>query len=533
MARFTFRPVRPAIIAIAAAAIITLPLAAQVATTPDAVDTDAVYKIKDEGIQRSQVMSLLSWLTDVHGGRLTGSPSYKGAADWVAKTLNEWGMANVKLEPFEFGQGWTNDRFVMHVVEPTKYSVIAYPKAWTAGTNGAVTAEATLAVIDSEADFDKYKGKLSGKIVLIQNMREVKPSFDPLASRYSEKELDELSLIEEPGRPRRAFTPGAFQFGTKRLEFLKAEGALATLEASRIGDGGTVFVQGGGSRNPKDPQALPQIVMAVEHYGRIVRTLEKKLTVKIELDIANTFHTADLNSYNVVGEIPGTDKVKGAEVVMLGGHLDGWHAGTGATDNASGSAVMMEAMRILKQSGLKMKRTVRIGLWGGEEQGLLGSRAYVKQHFADRETMKTTPEWDKFSSYFNVDNGTGAIRGVYLQGNEAVAPVFTAWMKPLRSLGMTHLTPRNTGGTDHLSFDAVGLPGFQFIQDDVEYDTRTHHSNMDVYERIQAGDMIKNAVIVATFVYQAANRDDLMPRKPKPAPQPAGQRGPGTFGGGM
>jgi len=509
MARFTFRPVRPAIIAIAAAAIITLPLAAQVATTPDAVDTDAVYKIKDEGIQRSQVMSLLSWLTDVHGGRLTGSPSYKGAADWVAKTLNEWGMANVKLEPFEFGQGWTNDRFVMHVVEPTKYSVIAYPKAWTAGTNGAVTAEATLAVIDSEADFDKYKGKLSGKIVLIQNMREVKPSFDPLASRYSEKELDELSLIEEPGRPRRAFTPGAFQFGTKRLEFLKAEGALATLEASRIGDGGTVFVQGGGSRNPKDPQALPQIVMAVEHYGRIVRTLEKKLTVKIELDIRHR-----------QGEgRRGRDAGRSPRWLARGHRRHRQRVGLGGDD---GSDAHPQAERPQDEAH-RAHRPV----------GRRGTGLARLARLREAETMKTTPEWDKFSSYFNVDNGTGAIRGVYMQGNEAVAPIFTAWMKPLRSLGMTHLTPRNTGGTDHLSFDAVGLPGFQFIQDDVEYDTRTHHSNMDVYERIQAGDMIKNAVIVATFVYQAANRDDLMPRKPKPAPQPAGQRGPGTSGGGM
>lgn len=531
MARFTFRPVRPIVAVAAFAALATLPLAAQMATTHESVDNEAVYKIKDEGIQRSQVMNLLSWMTDVHGGRLTGSPNYKTAADWAAKTFTEWGLANVKQEPFEFGQGWTNDRFSMHVVEPNRYSVIAYPKAWTASTNGPVTADAVLALMDSEADFAKFKGTLAGKVVLIQPLREVKAAFEPLATRYTAKELDDLSMIEEPGRPRRAFTPGAFQFAAKRTEFLKAEGVLAVLEASRIGDGGTVFVQGGGSRNPKDAQALPQVVMAVEHYGRIFRTLEKKVPVKIELDIANTFHTADLNSYNIVAEIPGTDKTKSAEIVMVGGHFDGWHAGTGATDNAAGSAVMMEAIRILKTSGLKMKRTVRIGLWGGEEQGLLGSRAYAKQHFADRETMKTLPDYDKFSSYFNVDNGTGAIRGVYLQGNEAVAPIFRAWMQPLRSLGMTHLTPRNTGGTDHLAFDAIGLPGFQFIQDEVEYDTRTHHSNMDTYERVQAGDMIKNAVIVATFVYHAANRDDLLPRKPKPAPQPAGQRGPGTFGG--
>jgi hypothetical protein len=528
-----FRTVRSLVVSTAVAAVVTLPLAAQQATTHETVDLDAVYKIKDEGLQRSQVMTLLSWMTDVHGSRLTGSPSYKAAADWAAKSFTEWGLTNVKQEPFEFGQGWSNDRFTMHVVEPNRYSVIAYPKAWTTGTNGAVTAEAIVAVIESEADFEKFRGQLKGKIVLTQPLREVKASFEPLGTRYSEKQLDELSTIEEPGRPRRAVAPGMFQFGAKRMEFLKSEGVLATLEPSRMGDGGTVFVQGGGPRNPKEPQAIPQVVMAVEHYGRIFRTLDKKVPVKIELDIANTFQTADLNGYNIVAEIAGTDKVKGAEVVMLGGHFDGWHGGTGATDNAAGSAVMMEAMRILKTSGLKMKRTVRIGLWGGEEQGLLGSQAYVKQHFADRETMKTLPDYDKFSAYFNVDNGTGAIRGIYLQGNEAVSPIFSAWMQPLRSLGMTALTPRNTGGTDHLRFDAVGLPGFQFIQDEVEYNTRTHHSNMDVYERVQAGDMIKNAVIVASFVYHAANRDDLLPRKPKPAPQSAPQRPAGTPAGGQ
>ena len=318
MARFTFRTVRPLLVVTAIAAVATLPLAAQQATPPQAVDSDAVYKIKDEGLQRSQVMTLLSWMTDVHGGRLTASPSYKAAADWAAKTFTEWGLANVKQEPFEFGQGWSNDRFAMHVVEPNRYSVIAYPKAWTTGTNGPVTADAVIAVMESEADFEKFKGQLQGKIVLTQPLREVKASFGPLATRYSEKDLEELSLIEEPGRPRRAFTPGQFQFATKRMEFLKNEGALAVLEASRNGDGGTVFVQGGGSRNPKDPQAMAQVVMAVEHYGRIFRTLEKKVPVKIELDIANTFHTADLNGYNIVAEIPGTDKVKGAEIVMLG-----------------------------------------------------------------------------------------------------------------------------------------------------------------------------------------------------------------------
>jgi Zn-dependent M28 family amino/carboxypeptidase len=286
-------------------------------------------------------------------------------------------------------------------------------------------------------------------------------------------------------------------------------------------------VGSGGNRDPKALMALPQVVMAVEHYNRIVRTISKGVPVTLEFEITNTFHTADLNAYNIVGEIPGSDPKIGSELVMLGGHFDGWHTGTGATDNASGSAIMLEALRILKTAGLKPRRTVRIGLWSAEEQGLLGSRAYVTEHFADRATMQLKPDHGRFSAYFNVDNGTGAIRGVYLQGNDAVAPIFSVWMEPFRSLGMTTLTPRNTGGTDHLAFDAVGLPGFQFIQDPVEYSTRTHHSNMDVYDRLQADDLMKNAVIVASFVYHAANRDEKLPRKPLPAPAAAGGRGRG------
>jgi Zn-dependent M28 family amino/carboxypeptidase len=310
---------------------------------------------------------------------------------------------------------------------------------------------------------------------------------------------------------------GAPSFAQQRNAFYKDEGVLGLISAGR-GDGGTIFL--GGNTANRAPNVtdvgLPQIVIAVEHYGRIARTLEKNMPVKIEADIKNTFHN-DTSSFNVVGELPGTDKAD--EIVMLGAHFDSWHGATGATDNAAGSAVMMEAMRILKQSGVKLRRTVRIALWGGEEQGLLGSRAYVAEHFGDRATMALKPAHAKFAGYFNVDNGTGAIRGVYLQGNEAVAPIFEAWMKPFNNVGMDTLTIRDTGGTDHQSFDAVGLPGFQFIQDPVEYNTRTHHSNMDSYERIQEEDMRKNAVIVATFVYNAANREQLLPRKPLPRPQ--------------
>ncbi|HJR61392.1 MAG TPA: M20/M25/M40 family metallo-hydrolase, partial [Vicinamibacterales bacterium] len=314
---------------------------------------------------------------------------------------------------------------------------------------------------------------------------------------------------------------GAQSFAAQRTQFFKDEGVVGLITAGR-GDGGTIYL--GGATANRQPTVtdlgLPQIVIAIEHYGRIARTLEKNMPVRIEADIKNTFHD-DTSSFNVVADLPGTDKAD--EIVMLGAHFDSWHGATGATDNAAGSAVMMEAMRILKQSGVKLRRTVRIGLWGGEEQGLLGSRAYVLQHFGDPVTMALKPAHAKFAGYFNVDNGTGAIRGVYLQGNEAVAPVFDAWMKPFHNIGMNTLTIRDTGGTDHQAFDAVGLPGFQFIQDSVEYDTRTHHSNMDAYERIQEEDMRKNAVIVAAFVYHAANRDQVLPRKPLPRPRGAGR----------
>jgi carboxypeptidase Q len=297
------------------------------------------------------------------------------------------------------------------------------------------------------------------------------------------------------------------------------------VEPSTRGDGGTIFVQAGGSRDPKDQAHPAEVVLSIEQYGRIVRTLQKKMPVTLQMDIDNRFYDADQNAFNVIAEIPGSDKAD--ELVMIGAHFDSWHSGTGATDNAAGSAVMMEAMRILKTSGVTLRRTVRIGLWGGEEEGLLGSKAYVKDHFGDPATMQLKPEHAKLAGYFNVDNGTGTIRGVYLQGNEAAAPIFTAWMEPFKNLGMTTLSIRDTGGTDHLSYDAVGLPGFQFVQDPVEYDTRTHHSNQDVYERIQSQDMMQNAVIVAAFVYDAANRDEKLPRKP--LPKPAAPAGRGTI----
>jgi hypothetical protein len=507
------------VMAVAIAAAI-VPIAGQ---SQEPVDLQAIYKIKEEGLQRSKVMDITSYLTDVYGPRLTGSPNIRAAGEWAVKEMQSWGLANAKLETWgPFGRGWTNDRFVGHLLAPSIAPLIGYPKAWTPGTNGPVKAEAVVAFLNSDRDLDAFRGTLRGKYVLMAPARPVAAHFEPEGRRYTEAELAERARQTVAAPSGRGGGPGGGPgpdqgFAQRRTAFLVSEGVAATLEPGR-GDGGTVFVQGGGSRNASDPPTVPQIVLAVEHYNRLVRILDKKIPVTLELDVKNTFYDADLNAFNVVADIPGADKAD--ELVMIGAHFDSWHGGTGATDNAAGSAVMMEAMRILKATGLRLRRTVRIGLWTGEENGLLGSRAYVDQQFATRATLDTKPAHAKLAGYFNVDNGTGAIRGVYLQGNEAIAPIFKAWMQPFENLRMTTLAIRNTGGTDHQSFDAVGLPGFQFIQDPVEYDSRTHHSSMDVYDRVQAPDMMQNAVIVAAFVYHAANRDQLLPRKPMPRPAP-------------
>jgi carboxypeptidase Q len=490
------------------------------AQSNDAVDLEAITRIKEEGFDRSQVMDVSWWLTDRYGPRLTNSPQMRAAADWAVKKLTEWGLANAKQEPWgEFGQGWSNERTVLLVTKPAPWPVLAHPKAWTPGTKGAVTADAMLAPMATDADIDKFRGKLKGKIVLLQDPREVKPLFDPPARRLTEENLDAMQeeQVAPPGRGPNFGGGGGQAFTAKRNAFLIAEGVVAVLEpANGRGDSGSLVVGSGGSRNPKDPPVPSQLAVATEHYNRIARLVAKGETVTMEVDVRSTFHDAELNMFNIVAEIPGSDKAD--EVVMLGAHFDSWHAGTGAVDNASGSAVMMEAMRILKQSGVRLRRTVRLGLWTGEEQGLLGSRAYVRNHFADPADMKLKPEHAKLAGYFNMNNGTGQYRGVYLQGNEAVAPIFRAWMAPFASIGMTHLTIRNTGGTDHLAYVAVGLPGFQFIQDPVQYSSRTHHSNLDVYDQLIASDLMKNAVITAAFVYHTANREQQLPRKPLPKP---------------
>lgn len=507
------------------------------ASAQEKVDLDTISKIRYEGFRNSKVMELSSELMDGIGPRLTGSPNVKKANEWTRDKLAEFGLVNAHLEPWSpFGRGWSNEYTNVRMVSPDVATFIAYAKAWTPGTDGPIRGKVVRVKITTPQDLARYKGKLQGKIVLFGDDPEVKPSVEPLSERYTEKTLADLEQYQVPGErndPRfREFVRRA-RFLRQVNKFFDEEKPLAVIDHSRgaIG-GGTVFVQQGGSYKAGETVNTPQITMSQEHWDRIARVLAARKDVELEINVKNTFHDDAMTQWDTLAEIPGTDKKD--EVVMLGAHLDSWHAGTGATDNGAGTVVMMEAVRILKALGVKPRRTIRIGLWTGEEQGLLGSQWYVSHHFGTRPESKDPerkgdptiirrdagpitvkePEQSKVSVYFNVDNGTGKLRGVYLQENAAAAPIFEAWMKPFRDLGMDTLTMRNTGGTDHLSFDAVGIPGFQFIQDPVEYDTRTHHSNMDVYDRLQPEDLKQAAVVVASFVYLAAQRDQMFPRKP-------------------
>lgn len=529
------------------------------APAPYQASKDVIDKIKEEGSKNSQVMQTLSFLTDVIGARLTGSPQMKQANEWTRDTMTKWGMKNAHLEAWgPFGRGWTLKGFDAEVVAPYTIPVIAYPKAWSPSTKGALTADVVYFDAKTDADFEKYKGQLRGKIVLVSDIRELKADFEGMGSRRTDEELAKLASEPDPATAPRNDTGVSperlkrfmdrFVQGAKRMNFLLEEGAAVMVDNSFNGSGGTVFVSGasvaqeipksieeafGTKRlSPQQKEAeskmLPQMTMATEHYNRLVRMINQGTKLKMKVDIQAEYNDDDPMSYNTIAEIPGTDPKLKEEIVMLGGHMDSWHAGTGATDNAAGVAVAMEAARILMALGLKPRRTIRVALWSGEEQGLFGSSNYVKQHFGEMKgggglfgggNPNQKPElikgidYDKLSAYYNLDNGTGKIRGVYLQGNSAVAPIFKAWLEPFKEMGATTLTLANTGGTDHLSYDRIGLPGFQFIQDEIEYDARTHHSNQDVFDRIQADDMKQAATIMAAFVYQTAMMDEKIPRK--------------------
>ncbi|MEO8371970.1 MAG: M20/M25/M40 family metallo-hydrolase [Candidatus Solibacter sp.] len=517
------------------APLIVLAPVLSLAQQTEKVDLNAIHRIKAEVTGRnSKVMDHMFYLTDVNGPRLNNSRGYRAAGDWAVKRLKEYGLSNVHLEKWgPFAKGWNLDHYSGHMLEPQYQPIIAMPVAWTNGTGGVVTGNPIMVTPQTQAELDAFKGKLAGKIVMISPKRDLEMVTTALGVRYNENELTEIQTaqIQLPGLFGRGgrgaagaaggrggaaaggITPAAIQ------TFLKAEKPALVIQNSVRGDGGTLF--GGGAQNREATDNLPTLVMATEHYNRIVRLIEHEIPVKLQFEIKTSVEEGD--AFNVIAELPGTTKKD--EIVMVGGHFDSWHYGTGATDNAAGSAIAMEVMRALKATGMPMDRTIRLGLWGGEEEGLLGSRAYVKEHFADPTTMKPTSEHEKLAGYWNIDNGTGKIRGIYLQGNEMVRPIFEKWLEPFKDLGANTITIRNTGGTDHQAFDGVGLPGFQFIQDTMDYNTRTHHSNMDTYDRIQASDMLQMTTIEASMVYLTAVRPEKLPRKPLPPPTPAGGRG--------
>lgn len=482
---------------------------------------DAIEKIKNEGLNNSHVEKIAFELIDKAGSRLTNSIGYDNAANYAVSQLTSWGLVNATKEAWgEFGRGWEINRSYVAMTKPYYMPFIAVPKAWTESTKGEISGKVTFLDIKTEEDFAKYKGKLKGIIVAVKPGRGSQdPTFKADALRYTEEELKEMEVPSSSDR--RSRTPEELaQFRAQRELSQKINAFLLEEEAGLIITGtsgmhGTLFTSSPRAYSKDTPVGLSEFEMAPEHVNLMARLFENNVEVEVEAEIKTAFNYADLQGYNVIAEIPGTDNQLKSEIVMLGGHLDSWHGATGATDNAAGCIVMMEAVRILQAAGLTPKRTIRIALWGGEEQGLHGSRNYVKNHFGNPETMELKDAHNSVSAYYNIDNGTGRIRGVYLQGNEAVKPIFEEWFKPfIDIIDNTTITIRNTGGTDHQSFDALSIPGFQFIQDPVEYWSRTHHTNMDNYERLVIDDLKQMAVIVASFVYNTAQRNEKLPRKP-------------------
>jgi hypothetical protein len=543
--------------------ILAVPVAARAGGDhSDTMDLKVVQRLKTEA-SRGQVMDHLFWLTDANGPRLTNSPGFRSAADWAVRTLKSWGAQNPHLERWgTFGRGWALNRLSINLVQPVYAPLHGIAKAWSAGTRGKVTAELIYAPFNrgGENDWlsiartlehnkrymDEYRGKLHGKIVLMSRLREWEPSKEPAVRRYDDAKLTELGTTPENALPvpyewpmmelpasdkeRQAlfnqlptevmweYFDRLSQTRDALSDFFRAEGAVAVFTTDERGEGGVLFSENSGHWQQKGKESIPTVVIVPEQYNRLARLLQRKTRPQVELDVDTRFIDDAPDGVNVIAEIPGRKRKD--EIVMLGGHLDSWHSGTGATDNGAGSAVVLEAFRLLKTLGLPMDRTVRLALWSGEEQGLYGSRGYVAQHFGDPVTMQLRPEHAKLAGYFNLDNGSGKIRGIYLQGNEVVRPIFDAWLAPFRDEGATTISPRNTGGTDHLSFDAVGLPGFQFIQDPLDYESRTHHSELDVYEHANPSDLMQASAIMAAFVYAAANRTEMLPRKPLPPPLP-------------
>jgi carboxypeptidase Q len=507
-------------LALVLACALSVPLLAE-----EAVNDAVIAQIKIEGFQHSAVMDTLSWLSDVHGPRLTGTPALRRAGEWARDQLTRWGLTNAALESYGLiGRGWTLERFSLEMSEPQYVRIIGYPRAWSPAIASTLAGTPMVVEVKSKDDFDKYRGKLRGAIVMNGRPEPVDIGFQPEAKRFTDDELKKQESAIDPAAPSAENAPKSFwdeeqewqkllAKQTEIYKFFAAEGIAALVEPSSIAED----VRVGGFYDRVWRPAYPGFVLSREHYGRIVRMLDRKQPVKVAFTLAVQF-AENVDGFNVVAEIPGTDPALKSEVVMLGGHLDSWHTGTGATDNGAGCAVAMEAVRILQSIGARPRRTIRVALWTGEEQDYFGSIGYVEKHFGDLKTIALKPEHAKLAAYFNLDNGSGRIRGVNLQGNEALRTVFEAWLRPFNYLGASTLTTLNTGGTDHMPFDALGLPGFQFLQDPLNYDTKVHHSNLDVYEEAVPDDLKQASVIMASFIYHAAMRDAMLPRKPLPTP---------------
>jgi len=530
---------------------------AEVQPATEKLDLSAYQRIRDEEMTHSHIMEFGSALMDGIGPRLTGSPNLKKANEWTRDTLTKIGLENAHLEDWgEFGLGWQQLNTWARMTVPDTAILIVQATPWSPSTPGPVTGDVVFVSIQSEKDFDKYKGKLAGKVVLYGPMRDVPPVDKALFERYTDKELEDLAELPVSAstggltpemQQRLATRAERMKLIDKLAQFFADEKVAAVIEPSRDaknggGSGGTLFDDNGAALGVTPYVAekavkVPVVVAAIESYGRLYRLTQANAPVSVEVNVETKVTGEHEHGFDTVAEIPGTDPALKDQVVMVGGHLDSWIAGTGATDNGAGTIVAMEVVRILKALDIKPRRTIRIALWTGEEQGIFGSKGYCTIHFGSAKLstepdqlalpefmrravgpLDVKPEQKLISGYFNIDNGTGKVRGIYTQGNVSIAPIFAQWIAPLKDLGVTTITNRNTGGTDHLSFDAVGIPGFQFIQDDMDYETRTHHSNEDTVERLQPADLKQIAIVEAIFVYNAAQRDQMLPRKPLPQP---------------
>jgi len=488
------------------------------------LDLAMIQKIREEGLGRSQVMDIAFYLTDVNGPRLQGSPGFLKAAEWSRNKMCSWGLVNATLEPWgESGKGWELEKCYVALANPYYKPIIAFPKAWTGGSNGLKSCEVIYVNAKDTFDLKSLKENVSGKIILLKAAFTLETTYQPDARRFTEPDLKKMSDHKPLTEATRGGVPGLINrinAGGWQMQmidhikaYLKKKGAVAVLRAGSHGRDGTIFVSHGGLYATRSPENMLDIVIPVEDYNTIFRLVKKSIPVKMELEVQTHFDTTDTKGYNVIAEIPGTDSLLAEQVVMVGAHLDSWHASTGATDNAAGCAVMMEALRIIKAVGIRPRRTIRIALWGGEEQGLVGSANYVYNHFVDTRLKRLNKEGEKVSVYFNLDYGTGKIRGIYAQGNVAVKPIFHKWLQPFHDLGASVVTLESASSTDHSSFDRVNIPAFQFIQDPVEYNNRTHHTNIDSYDHLQPDDLKQAATIIAAFVFHAAQRDEMMPGK--------------------